>query len=186
MASSNPGSSSTNSDEYTGVSAASSVGRNTLMNPEVLLASDLSFDIKQGIGELYECGLVRGWTTPVRNLKAKNVAILLLATSDDGSDFDRLLDEHRRSLQMCVSFLIEGRVVRKRVGAVEPRALLSARERECLSWASLGFSSKQISDRLKLSEATVNEYLSSAATKLGATNRAQAVARAVMLEMVDP
>ena len=86
----------------------------------------------------------------------------------------------------AVAFLAEALDLRNRIEAAEPRALLSRRERESLSWAALGMSNKQISDKLKLSDATVSEYLTNAAKKLGATNRARAVARAVMMDLIKP
>jgi DNA-binding CsgD family transcriptional regulator len=66
------------------------------------------------------------------------------------------------------------------------RAALSPRQRECLLWASLGLSTKQIAARLKLSEPVVNEYLSAAKRKLGCATRAHAVAHAVKLGLIKP
>ena len=174
-----------NSDEYTGVSMASSMGYDTYVAPELLLKQDLPAEARVGIGELYEYGLVRGWTTPTRNMANNSVTIFLLATSCDGDEFDRLLEENRSSLRASIAFLLEGRDLRKRAEQ-EPHGVVSKREKECLTWAALGYSTKQISARLKLSDATVAEYLASAARKLGAANRAQAVARALLLNLVQP
>ncbi len=66
------------------------------------------------------------------------------------------------------------------------RVALSPRQRECLLWASLGLSTKQIAARLKLSEPVVNEYLSAAKRKLGCATRAHAVAQAVKLGLIKP
>lgn len=63
--------------------------------------------------------------------------------------------------------------------------LLSARERECLQWTSSGKTSQEIATILKLSEHTVNHYLSAACHKLGATNRAHAVAKAIRAGLLD-
>jgi DNA-binding CsgD family transcriptional regulator len=70
---------------------------------------------------------------------------------------------------------------------VDPsRVALSPRQRECLLWASLGLSTKQIAARLTLSEPVVHEYLSAAKRKLGCATRAHAVARAVKLGLIKP
>ena len=53
---------------------------------------------------------------------------------------------------------------------------LAPREKECLLWVGLGKTTKEIADRLKLSDPTVDEYIASAMRKLGATSRTQAVA----------
>lgn len=53
---------------------------------------------------------------------------------------------------------------------------LTTRERECLLWAALGKRTKHIAAILGISQATTNEYISSAMNKLDASTRAQAVA----------
>jgi LuxR family transcriptional activator of bioluminescence operon/LuxR family transcriptional activator of conjugal transfer of Ti plasmids len=63
---------------------------------------------------------------------------------------------------------------------------LSPRQRECLVWASRGLSTKQIAERLTLSDPVVNEYLRAAKRKLGCATRAHAVARAIRLDLIRP
>ncbi|WP_193175978.1 helix-turn-helix transcriptional regulator [Oricola nitratireducens] len=62
---------------------------------------------------------------------------------------------------------------------------LSARERECLHWTASGKTSQEIATILGLSEHTVNHYLSAACQKLGAANRAHAVAKAIRAGFLD-
>ncbi|WP_293286978.1 LuxR family transcriptional regulator [Oricola sp.] len=62
---------------------------------------------------------------------------------------------------------------------------LSARERECLHWTASGKTSNEIAVILNLSEHTVNHYLSAASQKLGAANRAHAVAKAFRAGLLD-
>ena len=66
-----------------------------------------------------------------------------------------------------------------------PGAALSRRESECLSWASAGKTSMEMSEILGLSEYTVNHYLNRATRKLDAVNRAQAVAKAVRAGLLN-
>jgi DNA-binding CsgD family transcriptional regulator len=66
------------------------------------------------------------------------------------------------------------------------RLALSPRQRECLLWASRGLSTKQIAERLKLSDPVVHEYLCAAKRKLGCATRAHAVARAIRLDLIEP
>jgi LuxR family transcriptional regulator, quorum-sensing system regulator BjaR1 len=56
---------------------------------------------------------------------------------------------------------------------------LSQRETECLKWASEGKSEWEIGEILKISEHTADKHLANARRKLGAANRAQAVANAI-------
>lgn len=68
-------------------------------------------------------------------------------------------------------------------GEVRP---LSSRECECLRWVAAGFASKEIAEKMKLSERTVNLHIGNAMGKLGARSRAQAVARAMALGVLQP
>lgn len=62
----------------------------------------------------------------------------------------------------------------------EPRRTsLTTRERDVLRCVADGLSNKQIARRLDITERTVKYHVTSAMTKLGAENRAQAVALAV-------
>lgn len=67
--------------------------------------------------------------------------------------------------------------------ATEP---LSPRERECLLWVAAGRRTAEIADILNLADATVNEYLSRAMRKLGASSRSQACAKAVIQGLFTP
>jgi DNA-binding NarL/FixJ family response regulator len=57
---------------------------------------------------------------------------------------------------------------------------LSAREEEVLSFVSLGLTNGQIANRLQISRTTVRTHLEHVYQKLEASNRVEAVARAVM------
>ncbi len=62
---------------------------------------------------------------------------------------------------------------------------LSRREVECLSWASAGKTSVEMSEILGLSEYTVNHYLNRATRKLDAVNRVQAVVKAIRAGLLN-
>ncbi|TKI04303.1 LuxR family transcriptional regulator [Martelella alba] len=62
---------------------------------------------------------------------------------------------------------------------------LSQRERECLAWAAEGLTAKQIARKMHRSVATVTLHLNTAAKKLGASNRVQAVVRALHYRLLD-
>lgn len=63
---------------------------------------------------------------------------------------------------------------------------LSPREREVLSWTAAGHSSKVIAHRLNLSTRTVEHHIASAQKRLGAHNRTHAVAKALVLNLIQP
>lgn len=58
---------------------------------------------------------------------------------------------------------------------------LTAREQQILDLIAEGFTNRQISSNLSISEATVENHIHHIFVKLGISNRAQAVARAFQL-----
>ena len=62
---------------------------------------------------------------------------------------------------------------------------LSKRERECLAWSAEGLTAKEIARKLHRSVATVRLHLNTATHKLGASNRVQAVVRAMHYRLLD-
>ncbi|SAH87179.1 LuxR family transcriptional regulator [Bordetella ansorpii] len=63
---------------------------------------------------------------------------------------------------------------------------LTPREKDCLQWAAVGKTSWEIAYILNVSERTVVFHIGNACRKLGATNRRQAVARAIGLHIITP
>jgi LuxR family quorum sensing-dependent transcriptional regulator len=84
----------------------------------------------------------------------------------------------------AVANLIFTEVVDLRAGRRQ-NVSLSRREIECLSWASAGKTSIEMSEILGLSEYTVNHYLNRATRKLDAVNRVQAVAKAIRAGLLN-
>jgi DNA-binding CsgD family transcriptional regulator len=78
-------------------------------------------------------------------------------------------------------------VLRTRFGIDRQASIrLTPREKECLNWAAHGRTSKEISDTLGLTAATVNFFIDAAVQKLAASNRAHAAAKAVALGLISP
>ncbi|NJC47734.1 UNVERIFIED_ORG: LuxR family transcriptional regulator [Xanthomonas campestris] len=63
---------------------------------------------------------------------------------------------------------------------------LTRRERECLQYSAKGLTAKSIAAALNRSTATVNLHLNSAARKLGARNRVEAVVRGMHYRLLEP
>jgi DNA-binding NarL/FixJ family response regulator len=63
---------------------------------------------------------------------------------------------------------------------------LSKRELEVLALLVEGLSNREIAQRLSISPATVKHHVSACMSKLGASNRAQAAAMAVELQLIPP
>ena len=88
-------------------------------------------------------------------------------------------------VQLLAGYLHEA--VRRAAGSVEETPpTLSAREEDCLRWASDGKTSWEIARLLNISERTVNFHFNNAMTKLNATSRQHAIAKAISLCVVRP
>jgi LuxR family quorum sensing-dependent transcriptional regulator len=68
--------------------------------------------------------------------------------------------------------------------AVSPS--LTPREREVLAWVAKGKSAWETGKILHIAKRTVDEHTQTAARKLGAANRTQAVALALLLRLIEP
>ena len=66
----------------------------------------------------------------------------------------------------------------------ESQPLLTDREHDCLAFVAEGKTDWEIANLLGISEATTRFHLNNARKKLGAVNRAQAVARFAMLGLL--
>ncbi|MGL4441272.1 MAG: LuxR C-terminal-related transcriptional regulator [Bosea sp. (in: a-proteobacteria)] len=62
---------------------------------------------------------------------------------------------------------------------------LSPRERQVFGWIAFGKSSREIAMILEISEHTVNDYIASGVAKLNASNRTEAVLRALLTNQID-
>ena len=61
---------------------------------------------------------------------------------------------------------------------------LTKREREVLCWTAAGKTSFEVGVILGISTRTINFHITAALTKLDATNKTQAVAKAIMLDLL--
>jgi LuxR family transcriptional regulator, quorum-sensing system regulator BjaR1 len=62
---------------------------------------------------------------------------------------------------------------------------LSPRERQVFGWIAFGKSSRDIAAIMSISEHTVNDYIANVMTKLRASNRTEAVLRALLTNQID-
>ena len=110
--------------------------------------------------------------------------------------FKRIVKAHRSDIRIIIIYWaqqiveIAGReqLLRPRfaeTGEDGPRVSLTDREREVLHWASQGKTMSETARILTISGETVETHTRSAIRKLGAVNKTQAVARAIVLGQID-
>ncbi len=135
----------------------------------------------------YSFGFNVGIFIPNLNLQGGTLDGMALHMTAPVREAQAFLSAHLDQLQIAHAYLCEATRTNKLVLEHDAeRPFLSPRERECVSWATAGYSTREISDRIKLSDDTINEYLRNAAKKLGASTRAQTCARATMAGLIDP
>lgn len=135
-----------------------------------------------------QCGVSAGICFSVHNIHFRSGAIVGLTNEDDTD----------RAVPQCLDILGRGQLfacylneaIHKLMRA-EELPLISVgrytpRELECLSWAALGLSTKQIADKLKLGDDGVNFHFRNIFPKLKVSNRRQAVARAISYGLIRP
>lgn len=95
---------------------------------------------------------------------------------------DRFAPEERDLLQLVAPGL---HAAASSLPGAAPASPLTARERECLGWASLGRTAGEIGDALNISESTAVAHLNAAVRKLDAVSRCHAVAEALRRGILD-
>lgn len=129
--------------------------------------------VERMFGEASEFNLKAGIAVPMITLDGAIAAVSL------GGEAVDLPPAARGMISMVSAFAIAraiGLGDRERKGK-HPR--LTPREVECVKWAADGKTEWEISAILKVSEHTADKHLANAHRKLGAANRAQAVANAI-------
>ena len=132
-----------------------------------------SAQVKRMFGEAGEFRLKAGFAVPLITLEGAAATVSLAGDAVD------LPPEALGMISMISTFAIARAIdlrdkERKRQG---PK--LTPREVECLKWAADGKTEWEISAILNVSEHTADKHLANAHRKLGAANRAQAVANAI-------
>jgi LuxR family quorum sensing-dependent transcriptional regulator len=123
-------------------------------------------------------GMRRGFLVPIHGPNGEEGCVSIAATEID------LSARAKASIHLISLYGFE-RMRSLRGALPQKRAMLTAREREVLTWAAHGKSASQISATLSISKRTVDEHTQTATRKLGATNRTQAVAIALRERIID-
>jgi LuxR family transcriptional regulator len=134
---------------------------------------------------LGDFGLSRGTTVPV-HLPFGRFAVMSAIVDRSCANWDEIRDHSRESLFRLMHIFTKAIHDLKLENQIEvvSAAKLTPREIECLRWASAGKTSSEISIILNRSVDTIRLHIKNAIAKLDATNRSQAVAKAVHLGLI--
>jgi DNA-binding CsgD family transcriptional regulator len=135
--------------------------------------------------EAREHGLATGITIPINGFD--HTRALFSVASDRPPERSQRHTDATSGLAVLTALHLHEAVRRLDASVFDtPIPTLTAREKECLQWAAVGKTSWEIAHILSVSERTVIFHISNATKKLDATNRRQAVARAISLRLICP
>ncbi len=137
--------------------------------PREIISLTVDFGLREGY--------VLGWRSPVPSGASTLLSFKSPSMRRDRRSVD-MLEFIAPHLQLAFSRVLHGE------GAAARRVALSSREQEVIEWLQQGKSSWEISVILGISESTVNFHVSNITKKLGAVNRAQALAIAARLGLL--
>jgi DNA-binding CsgD family transcriptional regulator len=98
------------------------------------------------------------------------------------NDFEKYWLRYRDEI-WTVAHMLNSGMLGEHTDAVVP---LTKREKEYLYWSALGYDRSEIARRLGISEFTLDKPIASAKRKLKSQSTAQAVAKAVLLKIIQP
>jgi LuxR family transcriptional regulator, quorum-sensing system regulator BjaR1 len=138
---------------------------------------------KRVMSEAAECGLRDGFSVPIGPAGEQSCVTM-------GGERLEIPPRARRALHLMSIYVHErARVLRRNLAplAGEPRsACLTAREREVLTWVARGKTDWEIGEILNIAQTTSTSHMQNVCRKLGATNRAHAVAIGIMRREISP
>jgi DNA-binding NarL/FixJ family response regulator len=117
----------------------------------------------------------------------------------EGPEFDAAIFSVVVNARNEISDLVQGKIGQLQIFAAKfheaavrlessrappPEIELTTREREVLTWTADGYSSEAVAARLGLSVSAINYHVTNCCRKLGASNKIQAVALAIRMNLL--
>lgn len=136
------------------------------------------FEIENDLGMQFGATLLL--SNPIKG--SSYVGLGLHTSMRREAEFTPYWDAHRRHLTQIGHLLDMG----MRIHHNDTLIKLSGRERDCLSYLAIGLRPADIAHLLNISEKTLEKHISGAKLKLKARTRDHAVAKALMLNLIQP
>jgi DNA-binding CsgD family transcriptional regulator len=139
-------------------------------------AHDLMLDaLAHGLGGF-------GYSIPLVDKQVRR-ALFSINSGMPADEWDTFIKRHARGLAELAA-RIHRMAISELYGGRDPVPQLGPRELECLTWAARGKDYKAIAQILSISENTVRDYLKTARLRLDGATIAQAVAKAIKLQLI--
>ncbi|MEP6484917.1 MAG: autoinducer binding domain-containing protein [Rudaea sp.] len=155
----------------------------TLHSPLPVVWNERLFAGQRGFWEDARAhGVRQGWTVAVHGRHGELGVVSLARSGSLGSDELAEVEAKLVWLSHTANGVIENMIASRNAPAVMP--VLTQREREVLRWTAVGKTSDEIGMILAISARTVNFHITMVLEKLEAVNKTQAVAKAVILDLL--
>lgn len=136
--------------------------------------------------EARDFGLRSGLSIPVHSATGE-AAIFSMVSREDDKKHINLIHTNTPISYMFANYLHEMVISITESGINKKSTInLTQREKDCLCWSADGKTAWEISQILNISERTVVFHIHNATNKLGVTNKAHAIARAVLEGHISP
>ena len=135
--------------------------------------------VSRMFGEAREFNLKAGFVVPMITIDGAIIAASLGGEAAEVPPTARGMISTISAFAIGQAIELRDQEKKRKLSGVTPR------EVECLKWAAEGKSEWEISEILSISEHTADKHLSNARRKLGAANRAQAVANAIRWGLIS-
>lgn len=133
-----------------------------------------------------ERGFAGGISVPI-HLPRCGVGAVGWVSRDPDLDLDAILSEHGNLLRLAALRMMDIVYASREDESSESLpTVLSQRELECLTWVALGRTDAEVAQLIHRSTTTARFHVENAISKLGARNRAQAVAIACQRGLLQP
>ena len=139
---------------------------------------------KQFFNEASEYGVGAGVGLPVPLIQNEPGMVSLVSSYYKPDEIAKILDTYHIELMLLATHFqhMVMKFVEEQESPYAPH--LTAREKECLTWAAIGKTDGEIGTILSISPRTVNNHMASSYQKLGCVSREQAVLKAVILRII--
>lgn len=152
-------------------------------DPSPVVWSDESLPGQRGFWEEARAhGIRHGWALSTQGMHGTAGMLSLARSQQPVTESELALTEMKL---VWLSHLVHGLVSTAGPGGPQPlEQELTLREREVLRWTAAGKTADEVGSILGISGRTVTFHISSSLAKLNAVNKTQAVAKALLLELI--
>jgi DNA-binding CsgD family transcriptional regulator len=132
--------------------------------------------------EAAEFGIVEGYSVPIVGPEFE--AAIFSVVVNARNEIPDIVQGEMGELQIFAAKFHDAAVRLDGLEKPQVEIALTTREKEVLTWTAEGYSSEEVAARLGLSASAVNYHITNSCRKLGASNKIQAVALAIRMDLL--